>query len=132
MVEQGAGGKIINIASIDALHPSMVGLAAYDSSKGGVLMFTKAFALEMGPHGVNVNAIAPGGITTEGTAAPLQGSGMAEDEMAAMLEQFTAQIPLGRMGEPDDIAKVAAFLASPAADYVTGELIVVDGGRLLN
>lgn len=132
MVEQGTGGKIINIASIDALHPSMVGLAAYDSSKGGVLMFTKAFALEMGPHGVNVNAIAPGGITTEGTAAPLQGSGMTEDEMAAMLEQFTVKIPLGRMGEPDDIAKVATFLASPAADYVTGELIVVDGGRLLN
>lgn len=132
MVEQGTGGKIINIASIDALHPSMVGLAAYDSSKGGVLMFTKAFALEMGPHGVNVNAIAPGGISTEGTAAPLQGSGMTEDEMAAMLEQFTAQIPLGRMGEPDDIAKVATFLASSAADYVTGELIVVDGGRLLN
>jgi len=132
MVEQGTGGKIINIASIDALHPSMVGLAAYDSSKGGVLMFTKAFALEMGPHGVNVNAIAPGGITTEGTAAPLQGSGMTEDEMAAMLEQFTAKIPLGRMGEPDDIANVATFLASPAADYVTGELIVVDGGRLLN
>ena len=132
MVEQGTGGKIINIASIDALHPSMVGLASYDSSKGGVLMFTKAFALEMGPHGVNVNAIAPGGISTEGTAAPLQGSGMTEDEMAAMLEQFTAKIPLGRMGEPDDIATVAAFLASPAADYVTGELIVVDGGRLLS
>lgn len=131
MVEQGSGGKIINIASIDALHPSMVGLAAYDSSKGGVLMFTKAFALEMAPHGVHVNAIAPGGISTEGTAAPLQGSGMTEEQMAAMMEQFIAQIPLGRMGEPDDIAKVATFLASPASDYITGELIVVDGGRLL-
>lgn len=131
MVEQSSGGKIINIASIDALHPSMVGLAAYDSSKGGVLMFTKAFALEMAPHGVNVNAIAPGGISTEGTAAPLQGSGMTEEEMAAMREQFIAQIPLERMGEPDDIAKAATFLASPASDYITGELIVVDGGRLL-
>lgn len=131
MVEQGTGGKIINIASIDALHPSMVGLAAYDASKGGVLMFTKAFALEMAPHGVTVNAIAPGGISTEGTAAPLQGSDMTEEQMAAMLEQFTALIPIGRMGEPDDIAKVATFLASSAADYVTGELIVVDGGRLL-
>ncbi len=131
MVEQGSGGKIINIASIDALHPSMVGLAAYDSSKGGVLMLTKAFALEMAPHGVNVNAIAPGGISTEGTAAPLQGSGMTEEQMAAMMDQFIAQIPLGRMGEPDDIAKVATFLASPASDYITGELIVVDGGRLL-
>jgi len=131
MVEQGSGGKIVNIASIDALHPSMVGLAAYDSSKGGVLMFTRAFALEMAPHGVNVNAIAPGGISTEGTAAPLQGSGMTEEQMAGMMDQFIAQIPLGRMGEPDDIAKVATFLASPASDYITGELIVVDGGRLL-
>jgi 2-deoxy-D-gluconate 3-dehydrogenase len=131
MVEQGRGGKIVNIASIDALHPSMIGLAAYDSSKGGVLMFTRAFALEMAQHGVNVNAIAPGGITTEGTSVPLQDSGMTAEEMAAMMEQFAAQIPVGRMGAPDDIAKVVVFLASPASDYVTGELIVVDGGRLL-
>ena len=131
MVEQGKGGRIINVASIDALHPSMVGLAAYDSSKGGVLMFTKAFALEMAPHRVTVNAIAPGGIATEGTAAPLVGSGMTEAEMAAMMEQFVAGIPLKRMGEPDDIAKVALFLASSASDYMTGELLVVDGGALL-
>jgi 2-deoxy-D-gluconate 3-dehydrogenase len=131
MVEQGSGGKIINVASIDALHPSMVGLAAYDSSKGGVLMFTRSFALEMGPHGVTVNAIAPGGINTEGTSAPLEGSGMTPEEMQAMTEQFLAGIPLRRMGEPDDIAKVALFLASPASDYMTGELVVVDGGALL-
>lgn len=131
MREQGSGGKIVNIASIDALHPSMVGLAAYDSSKGGVLMFTKAFALEMAPHGVTVNAIAPGGINTEGTAAPLQESGMTEEQMKAMMEQFLAGIPLARMGVPDDIAKVALFLASPASDYMTGELLVVDGGALL-
>lgn len=131
MVEQGEGGKIINIASIDALHPSQVGLAAYDSSKGGVLMFTRSLALEMGPHGVNVNAIAPGGISTEGTAAPLEGSGMTEEQMQEMIAQFTAGIPMGRMGEPDDIAKVAVFLASSASDYMTGELVVVDGGALI-
>ena len=131
MVEQGSGGKIINIASIDALHPSQVGLAAYDSSKGGVLMFTRSFALEMGQHGINVNAIAPGGISTEGTAAPLEGSGMTEEQMQAMIEQFIAGIPIGRMGEPDDIAKVAVFLASSASDYMTGELVVVDGGALV-
>jgi 2-deoxy-D-gluconate 3-dehydrogenase len=131
MVEQGTGGRIINVASIDSLHPSMVGLAAYDSSKGGVLMFTRALALEVAPHGITVNAIAPGGINTEGTAAPLQGSGMTDEQMQMMMEQFAAAIPLGRMGDPDDIAKVALFLASPASDYVTGEQIVVDGGRLL-
>lgn len=131
MRDHGEGGKIVNIASIDSLRPSMVGLAAYDSSKGGVLMFTRAFALEMAPYGVTVNAIAPGGISTEGTAAPLQGSGMGPAEMEAMMSQFVAEIPLGRMGRPDDIAKVALFLASPASDYMTGELIVVDGGALL-
>lgn len=131
MIEQGTGGRIVNVASIDSLHPSMIGLAAYDSSKGGVLMFTKAFALELAGHGITVNAIAPGGINTEGTASPLQGSGMSDEEMKAMIEQFAAAIPLGRMGDPDDIAKVALFLVSPAADYITGELIVVDGGRLL-
>ena len=61
MVKQGRGGKIVNIASIDSLHPSIIGLAAYDSSEGGVLSFTKSFALEMVAHGVTVNAIAPGG-----------------------------------------------------------------------
>lgn len=132
MVEEGTGGAIVNIASIDALHPSMVGLAAYDSSKGGVLMFTKSLALELAPHGVRVNAIAPGGINTEGTAAPLLESGMTQEQMEAMTAQFEAAIPLGRMGAPDDIAKVALFLASPAAGYMTGELVVVDGGRLLN
>jgi len=132
MVERGDGGKIVNIASIDGLHPSMVGLAAYDASKGGVVMFTKNLALELAPHGINVNAIAPGGIATEGTAAPLEGSGMTEAEMAAMMQQFIDnKIPMGRMGEPDDIAKAAVFLASAASDYMTGETVVVDGGTLL-
>lgn len=132
MVGRGGGGKIVNIASIDGLHPSMVGLAAYDASKGGVVMFTKSLALELAPHGINVNAIAPGGIATEGTAAPLEGSGMTEADLAAMMEQFIQnKIPLGRMGDPDDIAKAAVFLASSAADYMTGETMVVDGGTLL-
>lgn len=122
MIKQGKGGKIINIASIDAIHPSFAGLAAYDASKGGVLMFTKNFALEMGPHKILVNAIAPGGIETEGT------SGAMTEEMK---QGFIAQIPVGRMGQPDDIGKVALFLASSASDYMTGEIVVVDGGRLL-
>lgn len=131
MVEQGRGGRIINIASIDAFHPSMVGLAAYDASKGGLVMFTKSLALELGPHGITVNAIAPGSIATEGTARPLEGSGLSAEEMQRMMADFAARIPLGRVGVPDDIAKVAAFLASADADYITGETIVVDGGLLL-
>lgn len=122
MVTQKHGGSIVNLASIDAIHPSSVGLAAYDASKGGVLMFTKNFALEVAPHGIRVNAIAPGGIDTEGSS----GASTADIKAA-----FIARIPLRRMGVPDDIAKVAVFLASPAAGYMTGEVVVVDGGVLL-
>jgi 2-deoxy-D-gluconate 3-dehydrogenase len=132
MVDQKKPGSIINIGSIDSVHPSMVGLAAYDASKGGVLMFTRNFALEVAPQGIRVNAILPGGIATEGTAAPLEGSGMSAEEMKAMMAQFTQRIPMKRMGVPDDIAKVAVFLASSAADYMTGASIVVDGGMLLS
>jgi 2-dehydro-3-deoxy-D-gluconate 5-dehydrogenase len=130
MLKQGRGGKIVNIASIDSVHPSFPGLVAYDASKGAVLSFTKSFALEMAPHNVTVNAIAPGGITTEGTAQPL--TGMSKAQTDAMMAAFTQRIPMKRMGVPDDIAKVTVFLASSAADYMTGALIVVDGGMLLS
>jgi 2-deoxy-D-gluconate 3-dehydrogenase len=132
MIKQGQGGKIINIASVDSLHPSMVGLAAYDSSKGGVLNFTKNFALEVAPHRIHVNCIAPGAIATEGTAKPMEGSGMTAEQMKGLLDQMVNnKIPLHRMGEPDDIGKVTVFLASGASDYMTGSTVVVDGGMLL-
>jgi 2-deoxy-D-gluconate 3-dehydrogenase len=131
MIEQRRGGKIINIGSIDSLRPSMAGLTAYDASKGGVLMFTRSFALEMAPHDVQVNAILPGGITTEGASRPLEGSGMTQEQMDAVRAAFIERIPLRRMGVPDDIAKVAQFLASSASDYMAGSHVVVDGGVLL-
>lgn len=132
MIKQGNGGRIINIASIDSIHPSMVGLAAYDASKGGVAMFTKNFALEVAPHQILVNAIAPGIIVTEGSSKPADSSQASNKETNPLYEQFIQIIPLARLGEPDDIAKVAVFLASTAADYITGTMIVVDGGRLLS
>ena len=132
MIKQGKGGRIINIASVDSLHPSMAGLAAYDASKGGVWSFTKNFAVEMAPYNILVNAIAPGAIATEGTAKPLRGSGMTPAQMKAQLDYMVGfKIPLKRMGKPDDIAKVVLFLASGAADYMTGSMVVVDGGMLL-
>lgn len=124
MKEQGGGGKIINVTSIDALHPSMVGLAHYDASKHGAWGFTKNIALELAPHGITVNAIAPGAIATPGT-------GVVDGNVPDALQGFLQMIPMGRMGDPDEIGKVAVFLASDLASYMTGSQIVVDGGRLL-
>ena len=123
MIEQGEGGRVINVTSIDALHPSMVGLAHYDASKHGVWGFTKNIALELAPHGITVNAVAPGGILTPGA-----GAGAMPDETR---RAFEALIPMQRMGDPDDIARTTLFLASGLASYMTGTQIVVDGGRLL-
>jgi len=132
MIKVGHGGKIVNIASIDALHPTG-NLVHYDASKGGVVMVTKSLALEFGPHKINVNAIAPGGIQTPGgqaqSTAILKATNMPSEEL---MKAFTARIPLRRMGEPADIAKVVLFLASSASDYMTGSLVVVDGGYLLS
>lgn len=131
MIAQGKGGKIINITSIDALHPSMVGLAHYDASKHGVWGFTKNSALELAAHNITVNAIAPGGIVTPGTAKMQQVLPDGVD-MAKVMEMFLAKIPMKRMGEIDDIGKVALFLSSDMASYITGTQIVVDGGVLLS
>jgi len=129
MIEQGRGGCIINIASIEAIHPSAEGLSAYDASKGGVAALTKSMAMELGRHDIRVNAIAPGGILTEGVVSQL--SGPATDQGKAQLKAFMSRMPLGRMGRADDIGRVALFLASELASYMTGSLVVVDGGYLV-
>jgi len=131
MIKQGRGGKIINVTSIDAIHPSMIGLAHYDASKHGVWGFTKNSALELAQHKIWVNAIAPGGIATPGVQAGTGGS-VPPEEMAKMIEAFMASIPMHRMGEPDEIGKVALFLASEMSSYMTGSQVVVDGGALLS
>lgn len=130
MIKQNMGGKIINITSIDALHPSMIGLAHYDASKHGVWGFTKNCALEFAPHKIWVNAIAPGGIATPGVQEMQKPD--ANVDMTKVMEAFLNKIPMHRMGDPDDIGKVALFLASDMASYITGSQIVVDGGVLLS
>lgn len=133
MIKQGNGGKIINITSIDALHPSMVGLAHYDASKHGVWGFTKNVALELAQHKIWVNAIAPGGILTPGVQRQQPSSPTEQTvDMAKVMEAFLAKIPMQRMGDSDDIGKVALFLASDMSSYMTGSQIVVDGGVLLS
>lgn len=133
MIKQGRGGKIINVTSIDALHPSSVGLAHYDASKHGVWGFTKNVALELAPHKIWVNAIAPGGILTPGVEHLQKEMPVPQGvDMSKMMEAFLAKIPMRRMGEPDEIGKVALFLASEMSSYMTGSQIVVDGGVLLS
>jgi len=132
MIKQGKGGRIINITSIDALHPSSVGLAHYDASKHGVWGFTKNVALELAPFKIWVNAIAPGGILTPGVRKLQQSVPTYEGiDVQKMLESLLEKIPMKRLGEPDDIGKVAVFLASDMASYMTGTQIIVDGGVLL-
>jgi NAD(P)-dependent dehydrogenase (short-subunit alcohol dehydrogenase family) len=109
-------GSVINIGSI---QPNS---AAYTASKGGVRALTKARAIELSPQGVRVNAIAPGMIATPLTAAARQDSGY--------MANFAQRIPLGRLGEPADIAAPAVFLASDLARYVTGVTLPADGGFL--
>jgi NAD(P)-dependent dehydrogenase (short-subunit alcohol dehydrogenase family) len=122
MLEKGTKGKIINIASIVSAIPT-TGIAAYCASKGGLLMFNRAAALELGPRGINVNAIAPGTTTTPLTEGFYN--------LPGLKEAFLDRTPKGRFGEVEDIAKVALFLASEYADWVTGQVIYVDGGQSL-
>lgn len=121
MIEQGRGGKIVNMGSVDSVKPWAVGLAHYDASKHGIWGFSKNLALELAPHRILVNVVAPGDIDTEGSRS----DGTAPTDLSSQ------QIPLGRRGRPDDIAKVVLSLVSPISDYRTGTITVVDGGWLL-
>jgi len=127
MIREGRPGKIVNIASVDAFHPTR-GTAHYSASKGGVAMATKALALELAPHSILVNAIAPGPIASPGN----KGFSEIMRTDSQTRERFMSRLPLGRVGEPDEIAKVALCLVSQAADYMTGSVVLVDGGYLLS
>lgn len=127
MISAGHPGRIINIASIDSLRPES-NVAHYCSAKAGLTMLTKALALELAPHKILANAVAPGDVHTPGTEAILKATGA---KLEDVLETLLPSLPLGRPAEADDVAKVVLFLAGPAADYITGTIVVVDGGRIL-
>lgn len=122
MVQQGRGGVIVNIGSIEATVP-LPNQVHYASAKGGVLMLTRALALDLASYGIRVNAIGPGIIETAMTAPTLA--------RADRRQEWETAVPLGRVGQPLDVAKAALFLASDESDYMTGTILYVDGGWLI-
>lgn len=116
---EGRGGAVVNIASVVATH-AVPGQIHYVASKAAVAGLTRAAAAELAPHGVRVNAVAPGVIRT-----PMTADRLGDPEQLAWLEQ---RVPAGRVGEPSDIAAAVGYLLSPAAGYVTGVVLPVDGG----
>jgi gluconate 5-dehydrogenase len=121
LIEQGEGGKIINIASIAGLRgvsPEVMDAVAYNASKGGVLAFTRDLAAKWARHRICVNAIAPGWFPSDLNKVVLERAG----------DRLVEEIPLRRLGGPEDLKGAIVFLASRASDYVTGHTLVVDGG----
>jgi NAD(P)-dependent dehydrogenase (short-subunit alcohol dehydrogenase family) len=117
----GAAGSIVNMSSVNAVF-AIAEQLAYSVSKGGVNQLTKAMALSLAPYGIRVNAIGPGSIMTDMLAAT--------NSDPAATKRLLSRTPLGRIGEPAEIAAIAAFLASQDASYITGQTIYADGGRL--
>ena len=122
LMRAGGGGAVVNISSVGSVHPVMPGLSAYGASKGGLSQLTRNAALELAPAGIRVNAVLPGGVLTEGGMAS---TGTTPSGRAIQLP------PIGRIGQPGDIAALVLFLVSPAASYITGQSFVADGGFLL-
>jgi glucose 1-dehydrogenase len=121
MVEQGGGGVIVNMSSVNAVM-AIPAITPYVAAKGGVNQLTKVMALALVEHGIRVNGIGPGSIATEMAEAVLSDP---EKRRGAL-----CRTPMGRFGEPDEVAKVAVFLASDDSSYITGQIIYPDGGRL--
>ena len=118
-------GRIVNISSIAAIGTALSGNAFYAATKSAVTILTRRFALELGPHGITVNAVAPGFVRTDMT----QGGRGAAD-WAGTEKSMAGRTMLGRIGEPEDIANAVAFLAAPESGWITAQLLTVDGGRI--
>jgi 2-deoxy-D-gluconate 3-dehydrogenase len=128
---KAGGGAIVNLASIAGVHPEG-DLAHYETSKGAVLMMTKSLAWELKELRIRVNAVAPGGIQTPGARLSIEPLLNDPKKLMKRSKSFFERIPLKRMGEPDDVARAILFLATPMSDYVTGAMLLVDGGFLLS
>ena len=128
IMERQESGAIVNISSINGQNPAAL-VAAYNAAKEGVISLTRTLALELAAYGIRVNAVCPGPVYTEfnrsNMAQRSKTLGLTEEEM---IERIRSAIPLGRWGEPEDIANGVAFLCSPAAGWITGEVLRVSGG----
>lgn len=118
-------GRIVNVSSIAAIGTALPGNAFYAATKAEVAIFTKRFAMELGPHNITVNAVAPGFVRTEMTQ-----SGRGVGDWQGTEERFAAKAMMGRIGEPEDIANAVTFLASPESGWITAQILTVDGGRM--
>lgn len=121
---------IINVGSIEAILPFKEDLAHYSVSKAGVIALTRALAKEHAKHGFRVNAIMPGGIITRGTKSAAKQFFKGEFKLLKTGIEFMQRLPIGRMGQPDEVARMALVLASDLASYVHGAAIPIDGGFL--
>jgi|KBSMisStandDraft_5_1062788.scaffolds.fasta_scaffold56076_4 NAD(P)-dependent dehydrogenase (short-subunit alcohol dehydrogenase family) len=121
-MSEAGGGTIVNMSSVNAVM-AIPSIASYNASKGGINQLTRVMALALAEHGVRVNAVAPGTIATELAREAVLGSEEAK-------RRIMSRTPIKRLGEPDEIAEVCAFLTSSAASYMTGSIVYVDGGRL--
>ena len=124
------GGVIINVSSIEAIMPFAEGLVAYDMSKTGVIGLTRGLAKECGKRGFRINCILPGGIYTPGTKAVAKALARFQFRLLKTGYDFRSRLPMNRGGQPDEVARVALFLASDMSSYVHGALIAADGGFL--
>jgi 3-oxoacyl-[acyl-carrier protein] reductase len=122
MIKQGKGGKIIVISSIDGIEGNE-GEISYAMSKAALILMMKCMAVELAPHKINVNAIAPGWVATEMSVPYVD---------APLMKEIQKRVPLGAMAKPEEIAGGALFLASPLSSYVTGHVLVMDGGQTVN
>lgn len=126
MIDQSRGGKMVLVSSVRGRFATAAGTSAYGTSKAATDMLTRSLAVEWGQHGINVNAIAPTVFRSELT------NWLFEDDASAQRAGLTERIPLGRLAEPDDHQGIIQFLASGASDFITGQVIYIDGGFSAN
>jgi 3-oxoacyl-[acyl-carrier protein] reductase len=118
-------GRIVNVSSIAAIGTALPGNAFYAATKAEVAILTKRFAMELGPHNITVNAVAPGFVQTD-----LTRGGRGAGDWEGTEKRFAANAIMGRIGEPEDVANAITFLASPESSWITAQMLTVDGGRM--